>query len=232
MEKYTERVTVYASSLDREEIDEFISIARSDFPADHGFDIDLEHENVELRASSMDELASNDRIPDQLNNLTIRVWEPRSYSGVGQLRRSVYFSVGALGPHVTIDGVDETWVAGMNQRLQRFFDRKRPRSTRVRQLLRHRVTMSALVGIAFVLNLQVASRLSIWHSLLFAIASIYLLAVYINWAVWAFAGEVRIHLRKTTRQFLGMERKDSLPIIISLVILVVMAAQMVIDLVK
>jgi len=232
MERYSEKVLLHARMLEREELDEFVDIVRSGFTDDHGFEIGAEHENLDLSVSSVGELAAHEKVPDRLERLTIRAWEPHKYSSVSQIQRAVRLSLSTLGPHISVDGLDETWVTGMAGRLQRFFDRKKPRWTKMRTLVKNRISLSMIGGLALVLNYQVAERLTFLASLLTAIATIYLFTVFVNWSIWAFAGAVTLRLRKRGRQILGMDPKDSVPILISLAVLLVSIAQLVVTIVR
>ena len=226
--RFSERVPISPRTIAMEQLERFLSTVSSDVQPEHGVTLSADVENAKIRVNSIDELVTHERIPDDLWNLTIRVWEPRQYSNVHQISKSVYLSLDSLGTAVSVEGIDETWAVGMAQRLRQFFDQSRPFKDVFVPILRGRVARSLILGAWFVLSVKVVTALPLGYALLFSVSSAYLMLRYLLWSIIPYTRGSKVRIRQQARAIFGMNRREFIELILLGAMFIISLAQFIV----
>lgn len=221
--EYVEESNIGHCLLEGTDITQLTKIVRTDFAEDYGFEIQAEFGNVQGYWNSIEELLEHKGLPNTPRELILNAWYPRNYQKLTEISESVRISFGSLGSYISVSGFKESWVIGKHEQIARFFEEKsriKFLSEMSEKVLKSDFFASIMVGLCVIGILKLA-HVDLAYAILFSISSTYIMLKYLSWAMKKIK-RVDIRLKTRTRFLpLGMESKDVIPIIISILALVV-----------
>ena len=217
---YEEHSWLRTCTVRRADLRALCRVVREGLPANAGFEIIAKLRNDEVTLGSIDELFQMEDLPDTPKELTIRSWFPNSYRSVSDIEQHISVCFSPLYSSVSVDGREETWVLGKHRQVVRFFESRYGKLRAFRRLFSGTFVVSIVIGACIVFVVRAIIDWGILYPTIMSIALTYLLSRYIDGSKSLEKGP-RVILGERTPRFLGMEIKELIPIVLSVLGIIV-----------
>ncbi len=225
MRKHVESDSIKPCVLTQDDLIELSDVVRDGFPEEHGFSVTAEFNNVNIDMGSIEEFLTYKKLPDVLENLIMRAWYPKKYFNVREIEKDIHVTFDNLYSILSTDGDDETWAIGKHKQVLRILNERTDKFHSIKDIPRRDFFISIIIGLWITLIIGFVPTLDFLYITIFSISSTYLIMKYVNWARWSLPRGTRIIIRSNKATLWGMNVKDLIPIVVSILGLILSASQ-------